>query len=59
MGEENPNWSTHFQQANNITAISVGDEKSIPALKSNIVWDMADMIPYLFLTQFQELISPS
>jgi hypothetical protein len=28
--------------------------KSIPALKINILWDMADSIPYLALTQFQQ-----
>ncbi len=33
-----------------------GDEKSIPALKINSLWDMADSIPYLVPTQFQESI---
>jgi hypothetical protein len=34
-------WSTHFQHANNMYgSLSVGDEKSIPALKNNMLWDM-------------------
>jgi hypothetical protein len=32
--------------------------KLIPALKNNILWDMADLIPYLVPTQFQESIFP-
>jgi hypothetical protein len=35
--------------------ISADDEKS---LKVNILWDMADSIPYLFLIQFQESVFP-
>jgi hypothetical protein len=27
-----------------------GDEKLIPVLKINILWDMADLIPYMVLT---------
>ncbi len=33
-----------------------GDEKSIPALKINISWDMADLISYLVPTTFPESI---
>jgi hypothetical protein len=29
------------------------DEKSIPAFKMNILWDMPDSIPYLVPSQFQ------
>jgi hypothetical protein len=32
--------------------------KSVPALKMNILWDMAGSIPYLLPTQFQEIIFP-
>jgi hypothetical protein len=42
-----------------IWQLSLGDEMSIPALKINILWDMADSIPYLVPTQLQELILPS
>jgi hypothetical protein len=34
--EGHPYWSTHFQHANNMTAVAATDEKSIPALKFNI-----------------------
>jgi hypothetical protein len=50
-------WPTHFQHANNM-AVVAGNEKSIPALKTNILWDMVDLIPYLVPTQFQESIPP-
>jgi hypothetical protein len=32
------------------------NEKSIPALKINILWDMTNSIPYLVPNQFQELV---
>jgi hypothetical protein len=32
--------------------------KLIPALKINSLWDMADSIPYLVPSQFQECIFP-
>ncbi len=41
-----------------IWQLSAGDEKLIPALKIKILWDMADSIPYLVPTQFQESIFP-
>jgi hypothetical protein len=34
------------------------ENESIPALKIYILWDMADSIPYLAPTQFQESIFP-
>ncbi len=34
--------------------LSAGGQKSIAALKTIILWDMADSIPYLVPTQFQE-----
>jgi hypothetical protein len=37
---------------------SAGDDKSIPALKMYILWNMVDSIPYLVPTQFQESIFP-
>ena len=42
-----------------IWQLSAGDEKLIPALKIKILWDMADLIPYLVPTQFQESIFPT
>jgi hypothetical protein len=39
-----------------IWQLSAGDEKSIPALKINILWDIADSIQHLVPTQFQESI---
>ncbi len=39
--------------------MSAGDEKSIYALKINILWDMAYLIPYLVPTPFQESIYPA
>jgi hypothetical protein len=39
-----------------IWQLSEGDEKPIPALKINILWDMADSIPYFVPTQFQKSI---
>ncbi len=41
-----------------IWQFSAGDERSIPALKINILWDMADSMPYLVPTRFQESIFP-
>ncbi len=41
-----------------IWQLSTGDENMIPALKNNISLDMADSIPNLVPTQFQELIFP-
>jgi hypothetical protein len=41
---------------NNTTAVSARDEKSIPALKVDIFYDIADSIPYLVPTQIQESI---
>jgi hypothetical protein len=35
---------------------SAGDEKLIPAFKINILWGMADSIPYLVPALFQESI---
>ncbi len=36
--------------------LSTADEKSIPAVKINILRDMTVSIPYLVPTQFQELM---
>ncbi len=54
VGMDTPN----FQHENNIAA-SVGDKKSIPALKIYILWDIADLMTYLVPIQFQESIFPS
>ncbi len=43
-----PFWVTHFQHANNMA----GDEKSIPALNVNILWDIAGSIPHLVPPHF-------
>jgi hypothetical protein len=40
-------------------SIAAGYEKSIPALKINILWGMATSIPHLVPTQFRESIFPS
>jgi hypothetical protein len=47
-------WGKEIPLSNTITIWqqSAGDEKSIPALKFYILWDMADSIPYLVPTQF-------
>jgi hypothetical protein len=39
-----------------IWQLSTGDEKKIPTVKINILWDKAVSIPYLVPTQFQESI---
>ncbi len=46
----------HISNKQIIWHLSQGDEESIPALKIKILWDMADSIPYLVPTQFQELL---
>jgi hypothetical protein len=37
-----------------IWQLSAGNEKFVPALKINVLWDMADSIPNLAPDQFQE-----
>ncbi len=46
----------HISNTQPIWQMLAGDEKSIPALKIYIVWDIADWIPYLIPTRFQESI---
>jgi hypothetical protein len=46
----------HISNVQTIWQLSAGNEKSVPALKINIYVDIADSIPYLVPTQFQELI---
>jgi hypothetical protein len=47
----------HFSNTQTIWQLSAGDEKSIPELKINILWDKANSIPYSVPTQFQESIA--
>jgi len=44
------------QHISNMQTIWQLDEKSIPALKINILWSMSDSIPHLVPTHFQESI---
>ncbi len=45
IGQDISNMQTKWQ-------LSAGNEKSIPALKINILWDMANSIPFLAPNQF-------
>ena len=51
-----PYWSKHSWQAYNLAAVSRG--RKVDSCFRNILWDIADSIPYLVHTQFQESISP-
>jgi hypothetical protein len=46
----------HISNMQTIRQLLAGDEKSIPALKINILWSMSDSIPHLVPTTFQESI---
>ncbi len=46
----------HISNMQPIWQLLAGDEKSIPALKINILWAMYDSISYLVPTHFQESI---
>ncbi len=48
----------HISDTQTIGQLSAGDEKSIPALKINIFWDMADSILYFVPTHFKESLLP-
>jgi hypothetical protein len=52
---KNSEFSSSYVVFGGRTTLKEGDEKSIPALKINISWDMADLIPYLVPTPFQEI----
>ncbi len=48
----------HISNTITIWQLSTEDEKSIPAGKIYILWEMADLIPHLDPTLFQESILP-
>ncbi len=48
----------HISNTQTKCQLSAGDEKSIPALKINILLNTTNSIPYLVPTQFQESIFP-
>ncbi len=54
-GKETPVGQNIFN-VQTICQLSAVDENSIPALKINILYDIAESIPHLVPTQFQELI---
>jgi hypothetical protein len=59
VGEGYPPVDKNISNTQTLWQLLEGDEKSIPAIKIYILWDMADSIPYLVPspTQFQESIS--
>jgi hypothetical protein len=51
----------HISKLQTIWQLLAGEEKSIPTFKINLLWDMADSIPYLdiwFLIYFRNRILP-
>ncbi len=58
MGEGHPYMVNTFTTRKKYSSYRQGGEKSIPALKMYILWNMVDSIPYLVPTQFQESIFP-
>jgi hypothetical protein len=57
-GKDNP-FEKHISNTQTIWLLIAGDEKSIPALKINILWDMSDFVSYFVPTQLQEsILSP-
>jgi hypothetical protein len=58
VGKDTPLLSKKILTCKQFGSCRQRDEKSIPALKINILRDMAVSNPYLVPTQFQELIFP-
>ncbi len=54
-GKDNP-FEKHISNTQTIWPLIAGDEKSFPALKINILWDIPDFILHLVPTQLQESI---
>ncbi len=54
MWEKETPINQHISNTQIIWQLLVGYEKSIPALKMNTLWDIANSIPILGPTQFQE-----